>query len=275
MVGTINGNKSSVNYGEMQALLADMMDRMNNRPIGLKSLTEHDIVPLTPNCLLIGRTSTRVGSYDDTEYLVEDYPKRLRYCQELLQFWRREFEKQVFFHLLPYQKYKDTKRFANLQVGDVCLLTYPGKIQETSRYCRVANVHPDEDGVVRNVTISLRSRNAREKLLMYKARKPMQMVVGVKRLVLICPNEEVHDSVNNDKSVVNMETQESVVNVNEIPENIEKNESVITEEVDVEVQKVVVTVVLDAEEILDLGSNVKKDKANMKAHLVQLMKYSK
>ena len=47
VVGTINGNKSSVNYGEMQALSVDMMDRMNNRPIGLKSLTEHDLVPLT------------------------------------------------------------------------------------------------------------------------------------------------------------------------------------------------------------------------------------
>ena len=104
------------------------------------------------------------------------------------------------------------------------------------------------------------------------------MEVGVKRLVLICPNEEVHDSVNNDKSVVNMETHESVVNVHEIPENIEEeNDTVITEEVDVEaeVQKVVVTVVLDAEEILDLGSNIKKYKANMKAQVVQLMKYSK
>ena len=40
-------------------------------------------------------------------------------------------------------------------------------------------------------------------------------------------------------------------------------------------QKVIVTVVLDAEEILDLGSNVKKDKANMKTQVVQLMKYSK
>ena len=173
-------------------MLADMMDRMNNRPIGLKSLTEHDLVPLTPNCLLLGRTSTQVAVHDD---LVEDYPKRLRYCQELLQFWRREFEKQVFFNLLPYQKYKDTKRYANIQVGDVCLLTYPGKIQETSRYCRVDSVHPDGDGVVRNVTILLRSRNTREKLMLYKTRKPMKMVVGVQRLVLICPSEEIQEQL--------------------------------------------------------------------------------
>ena len=64
-----------MNYCEMQALLADMMDRMNNRPIGLKTLTEQDLVPLTPNCLLIGRTSTRVDALDDADYLVENYPK--------------------------------------------------------------------------------------------------------------------------------------------------------------------------------------------------------
>ena len=195
VVGTINGNKSLVSYGEMQALLADMMDRMNNRPIGLKTLTEQDLLPLTPHCLLLGRTSTRVAALDDADYLVEDYPKRLRYCQKLMLFWKREFEKQVFFNLLPYQKYKDTKRFANLQVGDVCLLSYLGKIQEKSRYCRVDAVHPDEDDVVRNVTISLRSRSAREKLLLYKARTPMKIVVGVKRVVLVSLSEEIQQQL--------------------------------------------------------------------------------
>ena len=52
-------------------------------------------------------------------------------------------------------------------------------------------IHPDEDGVVRNVTVSLRSRDAREKVMLYRSRKPLEMIVGVKRLVLICPNEEL------------------------------------------------------------------------------------
>ena len=199
VVGTINGNKSYLSYGEMQSLLADMMDRINNRPIGLKSLTKHDLVPLTPNCLLLGRTSTVVSTPADIDYSKEDYPKRLKYCEELLQFWRREFDAQVFYNLLPYQRFKDTKRHRNLQVGDVCLLAYSGKIGEHVRYCRVDEVHPDEDGVVRNVTVSLRSRDAREKLMIYRSRKPLKMLVGVKRLVLICPNEEI-DSCERDDS---------------------------------------------------------------------------
>jgi hypothetical protein len=257
--------------------LAYMMDRMNNR---LKSFTEYNIVPLIPNCLLVGRTSTSAwaGSQGDADYLVEDYPKRLRYCQELLQFWRREFEKQVFFHLLPYQKYKDTKRHANLQVGDVCLLTYPGKIQETSRYCRVNAVHPDQDGVVRNITISLRSRNAREKLILYKARKPMQMLVGVKRLVLICPQEEVQGSVGNSDSDVNLGVKESVADIHDVQvatleDNAVEDDKIGSDD-EVTVKKVVVSVVLGAEEIEDSISCV-VGKKNIVAKMIELQRYSK
>ena len=287
VVGTINGNKSLVSYCEMQALLADMMDRMNNRPIGLKTLTEQDLVPLTPNCLLLGRTSTRVAALDDADYSVEDYPRRLRYCQELLQFWRREFEKQVFYNLLPYQRYKDTKRFRNLQVGDVCLLSYPGKIQEKSRYCRVDAVHPDEDDVVRNVTISLRSRCAREKLLLYKSRQPMKMVVGVQRLVLVCPSEEVQ------QQLVGSGADESVGKYFENPEAVTAGDAIVeSSEVDntdedlvIEggedrvVHMLVVSVVIHAkEQILDVKS-CGKPKAVGGEHLagqsVEMLRYSK
>ena len=234
VVSTINGNKSFLNYVEMQALLADLMNKMNDRPIGLKSLTEHDLVPLTPNCLLLGRTSTSVVSHDVVNISSEDYPRRLRYCQELYQYWCREFDKQVFYNLLPYQKYKDTKRHQNLRVGDICLLSYPGKVQDTSRYCRVDKLYPDEDGVVRNVGISLRSRDSREKLLLYKSRKPMKMDVGVRRLVLICPSEEV------EKNVRRVLPDQSLnCDHEDLPESCYKG--IVT-----------VQVVLDADTILDL-----------------------
>ena len=195
VVGTINGNKSFLSYGEMQVLLADIMDKMNNRPIGLKSLSEEYLVPLTPNCLLLGKTTTRIPTLGDCEYKEENYHGRLRYTMELLQYWVKEYEKQVFFSMLPYQKWKDARRHINLKVGDVCLLIYPGKIKDKYRYCRVDEVHPDHNGVVRNVTVSLRCRNAREKVQLYRARKPMQMKVGIQRLCLICPQEEVNDQL--------------------------------------------------------------------------------
>ena len=233
IVSTINGNKSLLNYAEMQSLLADMMNRMNDRPIGLKTLTEYDVVPLTPNCLLLGRTSTSLTSIGNDDSLIENYPSRLRYCNELQQFWNREFEKQVFYNLLPYQRYKDAKRHKNLHSGDVCLLSYPGKVQDMYRYCRIDQVHPDEDGVVRNVTVSLRSRDAREKMILYRSKKPLQMLVGVKRLVLVCPNEELQNNLDSS----------SVVPYLSLPSVGDScSERVV----------VAVTVVLDAEPILDI-----------------------
>jgi hypothetical protein len=271
VVGTINGNKSLLSYGEMQVLMADIMDKMNNRPIGLKSLTEEFLVPLTPNCLLLGRTSSRVPTLGEHDYKVENYTSRLRYNMELMQFWEREFERQVFFSLLPYQKWKDAKRHTNLRVGDVCLLMYPGKIQDKYRYCRVDDVHPDQDGVVRNVTVSLRCRNSREKLLLYQARKPMKMKVGIQRLSLICPQEEIQNQLNaasgnevpeeGTKEVSN-ERNDNIDVYTEENQNADNFEELIdivsdTEEENFEVaekvvkQKVVVKVVNEGEEAIN------------------------
>ena len=80
-------------------------------------------MPLTPNCLLLGKTSSRVATLGEHGHSVEDYPSRLRYTMELLQYWGKEYEKQVFYSLLPYQRWKDAKRHVNLSVGDVCLLS--------------------------------------------------------------------------------------------------------------------------------------------------------
>ena len=194
VTSTLNGNKSYLSYGDMQSLLATIMNKMNDRPIGLKSLTEDTIIPLTPNCLLLGRTSSAANSME-VQDVEENFPRRLRYCKELFNVWWNEYEEQVFYSLLPYQKWKDVKRHINLQVGDICILKYSNKIEDKFRYCKVIETHPDQEGNVRNVTISLRKRDSREKLLPYKFKTPMKMKVGIQRLVLICPVEDIENNV--------------------------------------------------------------------------------
>ena len=78
-----------------------------------------------------------------------------------------------------------------MKTGDICLLKYEGKVEDKYRYCRIDATHEDEDGVVRIVTISLRRRDAREKILPYKPKEPTKIDVGVQRLVLICPVEDI------------------------------------------------------------------------------------
>ena len=46
-----------LNYAELQSLLTRVANIMNDRPLGIKQFNEDDYVPITPNQLLIGRTS--------------------------------------------------------------------------------------------------------------------------------------------------------------------------------------------------------------------------
>ena len=75
--------------------------------------------------------------------------------------WWRSWVKQVLPTLFSYKKWK--KRQANIQVGEIVMLHYPGQLKND--YCiiaRVDEVHPSSDNLVRQVSISYRKKNSRE-----------------------------------------------------------------------------------------------------------------
>ena len=60
------------------------------------------------------------------------------------------------------------------------------------RLCKVIKIKPGEDGLVRTVTVATRSRKKTEPA--DTCRGPMHYLnVGVKRLVLIMPKEEISE----------------------------------------------------------------------------------
>ena len=190
MVNTlINGKHPTVTYAELSTILSRVANVMNDRPLGVKYLTKEDYMPITPNQLLIGRTSTVRIQPEETD--IENYNKRAKYSEELLAAWWRQWSTQVFFSLLPYQHYKDARRHNNLRPGDICLIKYDGKIVASYRLCRVRTVLPDNHGVVRDVEVEMRKRDAREPILPYQHKEPLIMQVGVQRLVLITAVEDV------------------------------------------------------------------------------------
>ena len=189
--------ETSLNYAELQVVLAKAANIANNRPIGVRSLTEEDIQAITPNMLLLGRTSTitNMNVKDDDEESQQVLPGWLSYLEQLLSAWWSQWSKQVFPNLVPYQRYKDAKRHRNICVGDVCLLCYDGKIKDTYRICRVVETKKDDQGVVRTVKVQLRPQDVREKLLPYKSKTPCIQETGVQRLVLIVPAKELQNDL--------------------------------------------------------------------------------
>ena len=139
-----------------------------------------EILPITPNLLLLGRTSS--GPHDVAKFDNEDD----RYL----------WFPQAFDSLFPLPKWKE--RMPNLSPGDVCLLKYERKVGKGDfRLCKVVEVHPDEKGLVRTVTVAFRPPSSKEKSLPYTSKELKEMKVGLNRLVLICPADKVFsDQIN-------------------------------------------------------------------------------
>ena len=188
LASTIINTRPTINYASLAVVLTRAASIVNDQPIGLRSLTNYDMVPITPNQLLLGRTGT-VDLVPKEEEVVS-YGKCSRYQEELLDTWWAMWKVQVFPHLIAYPNYKAAKRHKNLQVGDVCLLKYDGKIRGTFRLCQVIEVWKDDQGLVRTVQVGYRPRR-KEESLPYKAVKLEVLKVGVQRLVLILAKEDL------------------------------------------------------------------------------------
>ena len=150
----IKSKTPTLNFQEWTLLLHRVANISNERPLGVRSITEDIIVPITPNQLLIGKTR---GSVTCPDALPDEYTKQKTYSDILLQSWWSAWYPQVFDNLIPYQSYRDAKRHQNLAVGDVCLLRYDSKVMATYRYCRVVLVE-EKEGVVRTVVVKLGKR---------------------------------------------------------------------------------------------------------------------
>ena len=83
----------------------------------------------------------------------ENHRAAKTYLDSLTQMWWKLWMEQGFPTLLPYYRYKDTKRHEHLQVDDVCLIKYETKVASTYRLLWVSKLLPSDDGLVRTVEV--------------------------------------------------------------------------------------------------------------------------
>ena len=189
----VPGGIENLNFAEFEAVLRRCCNIINNRPVGIrhhKPNTEGELLPLTPNLLLLGRTST--GPLDTAALEEEEgrFTRRACYIAELESQWWELWYRQVFDSLFPLPAWKERKK--NLQVGDICLLGGKENLGKgTYRLCRVTACLEDERGLVRTVEVEHRHRDSREKSLPYRSKDLVNTTVTAQNLVMICPVSEV------------------------------------------------------------------------------------
>ena len=190
LMTTLVSGKPTLSYAELLTVLAQVANIVNDRPIWAKVLTEGDMVPLTVNQLILGRTSTSPPCQDEEMGEEGEFRASSGFIDNLLNTWWSLWKQQGFASLLPYNRLKDEKRHKNLREGDVCLLQYENKVKNTYRLCRVKEVKVSEDGLVRTVTIVYRAKR-KGKVLPYVSVPLTTMDVAIQRLVLLVPSEKV------------------------------------------------------------------------------------
>ena len=177
-----------ITYGELVTLVAGISYTINCRPLGVKAShdLEDEIQPITANQLLLGRSDMDSRRPDYTEDV--SLPTRTAYVKNLLDKWWTLWIRQVWPHLIPCKKWQGISR--NMEIGDICLLYFPGSLTNMYKLVRICEVHPDKQGLVRTVSIMYRKRDSREKPTVLNKKMMVKEIVGIQRLVLVQPANE-------------------------------------------------------------------------------------
>jgi hypothetical protein len=161
--------KQKMTLPELQTIMFEVADIINSRPIGRIPNDPDDGKCLTPNDLLIGRSSSEnpQGIFTD-----KGNPHiRHEFIQRVVKSWWDTWYRDVFPTLMPRKKWHINKR--NVQVGDLVLLKDPSPLICKYNKGVVVQVFPGQDGKVRN--LSIRTANGKE----YQRH--------VTKVVVICP----------------------------------------------------------------------------------------
>ena len=114
--------------------------------------------------------------------------------------WHTMFIKQAWPHMVSRCKWK-VKR-PNVAVGDLGHLLYTSKFgKPTWRPCRVLEVHPDRQGIVRTVTVGLRRRSTSDGMPSLQSTTLAELVVGVQRLAVVFTKKEQEEMMSGSGKV--------------------------------------------------------------------------
>ena len=135
---------------ELQLAFFEIANILNSRPLGIVEGSDpDDPKPLTPNHLLLGRSTNEVpqGPFDTKPSLT----KRFRFVQSIVDAWWSKWSVIVLPSLVPSYKWQQKHRC--VKVGDVCLIRYKA-IRATYRLGRVVDVIRSKDDLVHKVRLA-------------------------------------------------------------------------------------------------------------------------
>ena len=96
------------------------------------------------------------------------------YVQAVYTNWWDTWFKLVFPLLMPTTKWKEEEKY--MKAGDICLINFPGIRKDCYKLCKIVDLLPDVNGLVRTVKIQHRRADKRHEIREYrKCDRPLRL----------------------------------------------------------------------------------------------------
>ena len=174
---------SVVSFGELQAVMYEVANVLNERPIGFKpgeNLDEGTV--LRPNDLLLGRSTIEApcGFWEESINTNRTHAFKIKIVDL---FWKK-WMKNYFPTLIVRQKWHVSKR--NVQKGDIVLVNDQNVLRGEWKLAQVVDATHGRDGKTRDVILRYKRNDSGN----YVGQRDMLLTRSVHRLVVILPVEE-------------------------------------------------------------------------------------
>jgi len=173
---------------EFLTACTEVANMLNERPLGNCTSPDSHLNILTPNCLLLGRaTSKNPGGWQPTQ----NVKSRFAYVQQVTQeFWSHWI--MTYAPSLVWQRKWHTS-CRNLVPGDIVNIADSNTLKGDFRIGRVVEVFPSADLRVRKVTVAYKNFRVGEKLYEYHGAPDTVVTRSVQRLSLVVPMENLDE----------------------------------------------------------------------------------
>jgi hypothetical protein len=177
--------EQTLNYSELLSVLTECANLLNERPIGSHPHSPDDGIYLSPNDLLLGRSTSRIPSGPFKES--SNPKKRFQLVQAITNAFWKKWVRDFFPNLIIRQKWHTARR--NIQVNDIVLIQDSKLVRGKWRLGKVNQVFCGRDGKVRRVVVGYKQQD--ENSNMYTGMKYTNVERSVNRIVVLLPADEV------------------------------------------------------------------------------------
>nr|XP_046228584.1 uncharacterized protein LOC124050275 [Scatophagus argus]XP_046241340.1 uncharacterized protein LOC124057310 [Scatophagus argus] len=189
---SLGGTTSSLTWGELQTLFYQAANLTNERPIDARAQEQEDSIEyLTPNTLLLGRTS-QGGDTGGIDLCTHPW-RRLRAIQIGVDMFWKKWSELAGPNLFVRPKWHQSQR--NVAIGDIVWIADQNALRGQFRLGRILAVYPDKKGLVRDADVKTCAGLSASLTAGQVKRNPQQPTAvilrrDVRRLVVLIPVED-------------------------------------------------------------------------------------